>query len=137
MGQQTDKDGKVRDELGAERSLEGTTLISSFPPPPARLLRQIIPLGAIMKSVEVKTGCSLEASTQMKTGVTHFVVKGANQRAVDQAIKLIKARLSKIVRLLLWATRGRDGVGNDEGPSFILFPPSLPRVAMAFSREGC
>lgn len=58
---------------------------------------KVIPLGTIMKQIQDKTGTSVEASTQKKTGLTTFVVKGLNGKVVEQAKKLLTARLSKVV----------------------------------------
>ncbi|KAL7415309.1 hypothetical protein BDY24DRAFT_382512 [Mrakia frigida] len=64
---------------------------------------KVIPLGTIMRQVQEKTGTAVEASTQKKTGLTQFVVKGPNVKAVEQAKKLLTSRLSKVITITVEA----------------------------------
>ena len=69
---------------------------------------KVIPLGTIMKQVQEKAGVQIEASTQKKTGLTTFVVKGPSAKVVEQAKKLLATRLSKVVSM---SDRTNDAAG--------------------------
>ncbi|CDZ98263.1 Vigilin [Phaffia rhodozyma] len=60
---------------------------------------KVLTLSTVMKKIQQETSVSLEASTQKKTSLTTFFIKGPNAKTVEQATKLLRARLSKIVTL--------------------------------------
>lgn len=48
-----------------------------------------------MKKIMDQTGCTVEASTQMKTGLKTFLVRGPDDKKCRQAQKLIERGASK------------------------------------------
>lgn len=64
---------------------------------------KVVPLGTTMRLIMDATKTTIEASKQMKTGVTTFFVKGPTHKQTTEAGRLLVQRLSKTVVLKLAA----------------------------------
>lgn len=93
-----------------------------------------VTLGNIMKQIQDKTAVNLEASTQMKTGLTTFVLKGTSARNIEAAKKMLTARLSKVVTLTVDAPVST--LGSIIGPKGTLSFP-LSQVILISALIDC